>query len=145
MKIIPFILLLLVIAVAITPGCVNNDSQFKSTVSDMAIAIKPDTVLLGKAFEDFDLSGANIHCRNIISIDNTYIIKISALEVSEKYRNPKKYILLALEKQKKGCQLILDGYATNDMVKYTINLKQANAYFTGSADDLNTASDLMPI
>jgi hypothetical protein len=94
-------------------GCVSNDDKFGNTVSEMGSLTQPEMNSLNDAIKNHDANASQYHCRQLVTIIDTYNPRLSAIRVSEKYQPSKQRMIAGFDNQKKGCELLINSSSDN--------------------------------
>ena len=134
-KILAFSCLALIVCATLLCGCTSDD-RFGNTIAEMGDLTQPEMIGLNESIANHDYNDSRVHCSKLIAIEDTYLPRLAAITVSEKYRPPTQYMITGFEKQRRGCQVLLNS--SDD------DLGASMAYFSESANDFQRALDTWP-
>ena len=135
-KILVFSCIVLIAGAASLAGCLSNDDKFGNTIAEMGDLTQPEMTGLNESIAIHDFNDSKYHCNRLIGIEDTYLPRLVAINVSAKYQRPTQYMITGFEKQRKGCQVLINS--TED------DLGTSMAYFSESANDFQRALDSWP-
>lgn len=114
----------------------SNNNKFGDTVSEMGSLTQPEMTSLNDAMKNRDFNASQYHCRQLITIIDTYNPRLSEIPVSEKYQPSKQRMISGFDNEKKGCQVLINSSDGN--------LTPSMGYFLQSSDDFDWVEQNWP-